>query len=230
MDDTRESSPAAVLDDLLRTRFSCRAYRPDAVPRAVIEAALATALRTPSWCNTQPWQIDILSGAALQAFTTDLYAALAADVPATADFPFPAAYVGAYRERRKVCGVQLYQALGIGRDDRTRAREQSLENYRCFGAPHAAIVTSDASLGFYGGVDCGLFLMSFLLALQAHGVDSVPQAALASHPDIVRRHIPIADDRRVVFGVSFGYGDHAQPVNGYRTDRVGLGEAVRFLE
>ena len=230
MNDIHAPSAAVVLDDLLRTRFSCRAYRPDPVPRAVIEAALGTALRTPSWCNTQPWQVDVLSGAALHAFTTELHATLAADAPANADFPFPAAYVGDYRERRKVCGVQLYQALGIARDDRTRAREQSLENYRCFGAPHAAIVTTDASLGFYGGVDCGLFLMSFLLALQAQGVDSIPQAALASHPDVVRRHIPLAADRRVVFGVSFGYGDHAQPVNGYRTARVGLGEAVRFLE
>lgn len=230
MNDIHAPSPAVVLDELLRTRFSCRAYRPDPVPRAVIETALGTALRTPSWCNTQPWQIDVLSGAALQAFTADFYAALAADAPANADFAFPAAYVGHYRERRKVCGVQLYQALGIGRDDRTRAREQSLENYRCFGAPHAAIVTTDASLGFYGGVDCGLFLMSFLLALQAQGVDSVPQAALASHPDIVRRHIPLEEDRRVIFGVSFGYGDHAQPVNSYRTARVGLAEAVRFLE
>lgn len=230
MAEIRSPSAAVVLDDLLSTRFSCRAYRPEAVPRAVIEAALGTALRTPSWCNTQPWQIDVLSGAALQAFTSDFHAAVAADAPPGSDFPFPAAYVGDYRERRKVCGVQLYQALGIGRDDRTRAREQSLENYRCFGAPHAAIVTTDASLGFYGGVDCGLFLMSFLLALQAQGVDSIPQAALASHPDIVRRHIPLADDRRIVFGISFGYGDHAQPVNGYRTARVGLGEAVRFLE
>jgi len=230
MADTQAPDAAAVLDNLLGTRFSCRAYRPDAVPRAVIESALGTALRTPSWCNTQPWQIEVLSGAALDAFTTDLYGALSTDAPACPDFPFPSAYLGDYRERRKVCGVQLYQALGIGRDDRARAREQSLENYRCFGAPHVALVSTDAALGFYGGVDCGLFLMSFLLALQAQGVDSIPQAALASHADVVRRHVPLAADRRMVFGVSFGYGDHAQPVNGYRTTRVGLAEAVRFQE
>ena len=229
--DTRENpAPAAVLDELLRQRFSCRAYRPDPVPRPVIEAALATALRTPSWCNTQPWEVAVLSGARLHALTQDLYQAVAGGVPAAPQYPFPESYVGEYRERRKVCGVQLYQALGIGREDRERAREQSLENYRCFGAPHLALVSGDASLGFYGGVDCGLFLMSFLTALRSHGVDSIAQAALASHPDVVRRHVTFGPERRLLFGVAFGYGDLAHPVNAYRTARVGLADAVRFLE
>lgn len=223
-------SPAVVLDELLRQRFSCRAYRPDPVPRPIIEAALATALRTPSWCNTQPWEIVVLSGAPLQALTQDLYQAVAGGEPPAPQYPFPESYVGEYRERRKVCGVQLYQALGIGRDDRVRAREQSLENYRGFGAPHVALLSCDASLGFYGGVDCGLFLMSFLTALRSHGIDSIAQAALASHPDVVSRHVTLGPDRRLLCGVSFGYGDPSHPVNAYRTARVGLADAVRFLE
>jgi len=230
MNSPSDVSSADVVDHLMRGRFSCRAYRPDPVPRPLIEAALATALRTPSWCNTQPWEITVVSGASLEALTADLHSAVAGDAPAAPDFPFPEAYLGDYRERRKVCGVQLYQALGIAREDRLRAREQSLENYRCFGAPHLALVTSDAALGFYGGVDCGLFLMSFLLALESHGVDSIPQAALASHPDVIRRHVAYGPDRRLLFGVSFGYGELGHPVNSYRTARVGLADAVRFLD
>lgn len=76
------------------------------------------------------------------------------------------------------------------------------KNFRCFGAPHVAIVTTDAELGFYGGVDCGLYLMSFMLALRAHGVDSIAQAALASHPDTLRRHIALDPSRRIVCGVA----------------------------
>lgn len=232
---TTEMAPvnddAAILDKLLRTRFSCRAYRDEPVPRATIEAALAMAQATPSWCNTQPWQLAIVSGDALRRLTTDLVTAASGATPAgTSDFPFPAAYVGDYRDRRKVCGVQLYQSLGIARDDRARAREQTLENFRCFGAPHVAIVTTDAELGFYGGVDCGLYLMSFMLALRAHGVDSIAQAALASHPDTLRRHIALDPSRRIVCGVSFGFGDLAHPVNGYRTARAPLDRVVSWSE
>lgn len=222
---------AGALDGLLRTRFSCRAYRPAPVPRATIEAALATAQATPSWCNTQPWQLAIVSGDALRRLTADLVAAASGGTTGeTPDFPFPAGYVGEYRERRKVCGVQLYQSLGIARDDRARAREQSLENFRCFGAPHVAIVSTDADLGFYGGVDCGLWLMSFMLALRARGVDSIAQAALASHPDTIRRHVALDPSRRIVCGVSFGFGDLVHPVNGYRTERATLDRFATFLE
>ena len=89
---------------------------------------------------------------------------------------------GVYRDRRKVCGVQLYQSLGIGKDDRAAAAEQALENFRLFGAPHVAIVTTDEKLGVYGMLDCGLYAQSFMLAARDSGVDTIAQAALASYP------------------------------------------------
>lgn len=217
------------LRQLLDGRYSCRAFEPEPLDRRVIEGILAAAQRTPSWCNTQPWQVTIVSGAALGKLSAALYARAAEGAAPAPDFPFPEAYRGVYRERRKVCGVQLYQALGIGRDDRTRAKEQSLENFRCFGAPHAAFITSDASLGFYGGLDCGLYVMSFLLAAQASGVATIPQAALATYADVVREHLDFGDDRRLICGIAFGRGTADAAVNGYRTERAGIDEAVRWI-
>lgn len=37
------------LDTLMAARFSCRGFKPDPVPRATIEAIVATARRVPSW-------------------------------------------------------------------------------------------------------------------------------------------------------------------------------------
>jgi nitroreductase len=159
-----------------------------------------------------------------------LYERAAAEAAPGPDFTFPEAYLGVYRERRKVCGVQLYQALGIAREDRARAREQSLENFRFFGAPHVAFVTTEAALGFYGGLDCGLYVMSFLLAAEAAGVACTPQAALASYPDLVREHLGLADGRLLVCGIAFGRGDAGAVVNDYRTGRADLAEAVRWIE
>lgn len=220
----------AALQGLLERRYSCRAYLPEPLPRTTIERILAAAQRTPSWCNTQPWQVSIVSGAALKRLGAALHERAAAAIPGNPDFDFPGAYLGVYRERRKVCGVQLYQTLGIGRDDRARAREQSLENFRFFGAPHAAFVTTDASLGFYGGLDCGLYVMSFLLAAAAAGVATIAQAALASYPDVVRKHLDLDATRKLVCGIAFGHGLHSAVVNGYRTGRAELVEAVRWVE
>ncbi|MBX9963847.1 MAG: nitroreductase [Burkholderiales bacterium] len=224
-----EATTLPALRRLLDSRYSCRAFEPTPLDRATIQGILAAAQRTPSWCNTQPWQVTIVSGAALSKLGAALYEKAAEGAPPTPDFPFPEAYLGVYRERRKVCGVQLYRSLGIGRDDRARAREQSLENFRFFGAPHAAFITTDASLGFYGGLDCGLYVMSFLLAAEASGVATIPQAALATYADVVREHLDFGDDRQLVCGIAFGRGVHDAAVNGYRTERAGIDEAARWI-
>jgi nitroreductase len=220
----------AAMRRILDQRYSCRAYHPEPLARRTIEDILTLAQRTPSWCNTQPWQVTVVSGEALARLGSALYERAAGGAPPNPDIAFPEAYHGVYRERRKVCGVQLYQALGIARDDRARAREQSLENFRFFGAPHVAFITTDAALGFYGGLDCGLYLMSFMLAAEASGVACIAQAALASYPDIVREHLDLGDGRWLVCGVAFGRGEPAAIVNGYRTERADLAEAARWIE
>ena len=219
----------AVLARLIDTRFSCRAYLPQPVSRAMLERLFTLARRTPSWCNTQPWQVSLVSGPALAQLGAALFAAAAAGEPARPDFAFPPGYAGVYRDRRKVCGVQLYRALDIARDEPDRAREQSLENFRFFGAPHAAFITTDAALGVYGLLDCGFYAMSLLLAAAAIGIDSIAQAALASYPDVVRTQLGLGAGRHVVCGISLGYGDHEHRINGYRTERAAPDESVAFV-
>jgi nitroreductase len=58
----------------------------------------------------------------------------------------------------------------------------------------------------------------------------VPQAALAFHSAVVRQHLGMSDDRRVVCGISFGYPDREHKVNSYRTSRAGLGDVATFVE
>ena len=53
-----------VLNNVLPERYSCRGFLSDCMPRATIERILVAAQRTASWCNAQPWQIAILTGAA----------------------------------------------------------------------------------------------------------------------------------------------------------------------
>jgi nitroreductase len=214
----------------VRSRYSARRFRPDPVPDAVLAHILEVAQCTPSWCNTQPWQLVITRGAGTERLRHALYEHARSGAPAQPDFPFPAAYTGVYRDRRKVCGVQLYQAVGIGRDDRAAAAEQSLENFRLFGAPHVAIVTTDADLGVYGAIDCGLYVQTFMLAARAQGVDTIAQAALASYPQRIREVLGLPSQRRVVCGISFGYAEAGDRIHAYRTARAPVAQAVQFAD
>jgi nitroreductase len=212
----------------IRTRYSARKFKPDPVPEGTLWRILELAQCTPSWCNTQPWQLAITRGAGTERFRLAIHAHAASGAVPAPDFPFPAAYEGAYRERRKVCGVQLYRSLGIGRDDRSAAAEQALENFRLFDAPHVAILTTEEKLGIYGLLDCGLYVQTFMLAARDSGVDTIAQAALASYPDFIRHHFDLPANRKVVCGISFGYADSAHPINRYRTEREAAAGAVLF--
>jgi nitroreductase len=217
-------------ETVVRSRFSARMFKPDPVPDDTIGRILELAQQTPSWCNCQPWRLVITRGAATQRFREAIFAHARSGAGPHPDFAFPAAYLGEYRERRKVCGVQLYRSLGIERDDRSRAAEQALENFRLFGAPHVAIVTTEEALGIYGLLDCGLYVQTFMLAARNFGVDSIAQAALASYPDFVREHFGLPAHRKLVCGISFGYAVADHPIHSYRTERTSVADAVTFVD
>jgi nitroreductase len=224
-----QEPPIDVLEDLLGQRFSCRAFLPEPVPRAIIERILAAAQKTASWCNSQPWRLAITSGEATERFREAMVQAATSGQPRSTDFPFPREYRGVYLERRRESGFQLYNSLGIARGDKDAYARQALENFNFFGAPHVAIVHTDEALGVYGAVDCGGYVTSFMLAAQALGVATIPQAALASQSDVVRSHFGLSDQQRVVCGISFGYADRAHKANSYRTGRASIADTVMFI-
>ncbi|MCX2946723.1 nitroreductase [Lentzea sp. NEAU-D7] len=215
------------LHRLLTERWTCRQFLPEPVPRNTIEQVLALAQRTPSWCNTQPWHVTVTEGAATDRLRTRLLEHLQKN-PGQPDFPFPTQYTGVYQERRRECGKQLYTSLGIERGDHERTARQMLRNFELFDAPHVAIITTEADLGVYGAIDCGLYLNSFLLAAQSLGLAAAPQAALAGYSGFLREHFELPDTRRVVVGVSFGHPDPAHPANGFRTTRATPDTAVTW--
>jgi nitroreductase len=225
-----DSHDIETLERLLAARFSCRAFRPDPVPRDVIARVLDAAQKTASWCNSQPWQVAVLSGESKRGLAETLYKAASESRPVTPDFPFPREYRGVYLERRRESGFQLYNALGIPRGDRAGYNAQMLENFRFFGAPHVAIVTTDEALGIYGALDCGGYVGTFMLAARALGIAAVPQAAPAGYAPLIRAHLGVGDDRRVVCAISFGYADDSHPANSYRTTRASVTDAATFID
>lgn len=214
---------------LLATRHSCRAFRPDPVPRATIESLLAAAQWAPSWCNTQPWSVYLTEGDATERFRVGLAHAVRSE-PQDPDYPFPEEYNGVYRYRRKECAEQLYTSVGIPLGDRQASARQTMKNFDLFGAPHVAVLTCEESLGVYGAVDCGLYLGTLLLAAHSHGIAAVPQAAVAGCAPFVRQFFDIPPQRKVLCAVSFGFEDHTRPENRFRTTRADLDAVVTWCD
>jgi nitroreductase len=214
---------------LVGRRHSCRAFGPEPVPEMVLQQLLEVARMAPSWCNTQPWSVVITRGAATERLRAALTAGSRPE-PVRADYDLPASYSGAHLDRRRECGWQLYEAVGVERGDREASARETQRNFELFGAPHLAVLAAPAELGTYGALDVGVYLAHFLIAAESLGVAAVAQAAIATRADVVRVHLGLADDVRVVCGISFGYALEEHPANGFRTRRAPLSETVTFVD
>lgn len=215
-----------VFERLLTARRSCRGFRDEQVPRADIEQLLRAAQHTASWCNTQPWQVIVTSG---EATTRLADAFMSSDEGYGSDIEFPTDYRGAYSDRRREVGWQLYDAVGVTKGDREASARQGMRNFEFFGAPHLALIHTPAELGTYGVLDCGLYVDSFLLAAQALGLGTCAQAAVAGRSPLLHEWFDIADDRLIVCGIAFGHPDPAHPSAQFMSRRAPIEDAVSFF-
>lgn len=223
------SNDFQTLNKILDGRYSCRAFHDKAVPLEDIHAIMQAAQKVPSWCNFQPWQVHLVAGDVRDTLSEKTMSAAIANqgVP---DVPFPQTATGKYKERRRTCGLQLYQAVGVARGDSEGSRQQMLENYRFFGAPQLVVITTPKELGAYGILDCGAFITALMMAAESRGIATIAQASIAEMSEIVRDTLAIPEDRDVLCAISFGYADAEHPANQFRTERAPLEEVLFFAK
>lgn len=211
-----------------RGRRSIRAFRPEPLPRALLERLFAASQHAPSWCNVQPWRVAVTEPPHTAALAAALTDTARSGFP-QADVPFPMDYPSPYKEHRVACGKALYQAMGVPRDDKQGRYDAWLRNYALFDAPHAAIVSCDRRLGPYAYVDVGVWLGYVLTAAAALGVDTCPMASVAAYPATLRRLLPIAETDVILFGIALGRADEDAPANACRTTREPVSANITFV-
>ncbi len=206
--------------EAIKGRISTRAYLDKPVTDETIRKILEVARWSPSGGNTQPWKVAVVRDEALARLREAMLArAVEGENPAPDYVYFPGEWVTPYKERRFQCGMDLYKALGIGREDKDKRLEAALNNYRFFGAPVSLFFFMDKALGQGSWLDMGMFIQSVMLAAREFGLGSCPQVSIADYPDLVREVTGIPDDHLLLCGLALGYPDEDHPVNRYRTER-----------
>lgn len=210
-----------ILEGLL-TRKSIRAFQSKPIARDTLETILKAASRSPSYTNTQPWEVAVVTGEKLKSLSNTLYALAAANVPVHPEIPVASEWPEELGNRAQTHNARRFEALGIARDDKVGRDELRLANYRFFGAPCALFISIDKSLGFWSHIDLGLFLKGLLLAAHSQGLGACLQASLANYPDAVREELQLPASKKIILGISIGYPDKDASYNRYESQRADL--------
>lgn len=205
--------------EAIKVRHSVRAYKAESPSLETIREILSLASRSPSWANTQPWEVYVASGEVLDGIRKSYAANFRNRVQRQPDLAVPGEWPQAHENRM----IEL-------RDARTRSLqgEKTAEDIResmfalnaqLFGAPAVAFICMERSLTPWSIYDLGLFSQTLMLAAAARGVASIPAFNLVAYPDILRDKLAIPDDLSIIMGIALGFEDREDPHNRYRSSR-----------
>ena len=212
----------------IETRKSCRAFKSTPIPKKTLEKVLRAASKSPSYTNTQPWEVAVVTGWKKQELSKVLYAVAESDPSPNPDLPLPKNWPPELERRAGEHSARRLRVLGIERNDEQRRKELRLSNYEFYGAPCVLFLLMHNTLTSWSILDVGLFAQSIALAAHSFGLGSCIQASIVFYPDAVREFLGIPETKSLVLGISLGYPALDAPINAYQSSRVSLDEFVRW--
>ena len=210
-------------------RQSIRAFLDRPVEREVIEEILDAARWAPSYKNSQPWEVVVLTGRKKEELTALLIELLERGEKPTPDIPEPESWPGPEAARIQELYRMRAEATGIDLSDQAVIRKAKKANFAFYGAPAAVYLFQEGSLSQWSLFDLGLFAQSFMLAAHAKGLGTVPQAFATDYAAQTKEFLGIPAEKRLVLGLSLGYPDMGPPANSLRPGRDPVDSFTRWL-
>jgi nitroreductase len=218
-------------DDVIMGRRSIRGYKPDPVPRELIEEILALAMRAPSSMNTQPWNFTVVTGEPLDRIRKGNTERNLAGIPHSREFRIGQAFAGVHRDRQVGVAKQLFAAMDIAREDTEKRQDWVLRGFRQFDAPVCIIVTYDKAVDGSDDTpfDCGAVATALVNAAWSRGLGAVINSQGIMQSPVVREHAGIPDDQVIMKSIALGWPDESFPANAVVSTRKSVEEAARFV-
>lgn len=218
-------------ETLVRTRKSIRGYKTDPVPRALIEEIIDVAKGAPSSMNTQPWYLHVVTGEPLDRIRQGNTEKMLAGVKPKRDFAMTEAYEGVYRRRQIEIAVQLFDAMGIARDDKEMRQDWVMRGFRQFDAPVSIVLTYDKVMepAAVSQFDLGAICYGLCLAAWARGLGTVINGQGVMQSAVVREIAGIPDDQNIMTCIAMGYPNEDFSANTVKSHREANDTFVRYV-
>ena len=167
----------------MKERHSCRDFQSKEIPEETLKEIVKIALDSPSWCNSQPWNIYIVSGKPLEQIRKQWISKYEQNIKGYSDIP-PAHRTEFTERGQKNMADDSKNYEKLTNDPGLKIfMEKSM---KCFNAPAVAYLTLHKGHSKWSCYDLGGFEMALMLAAKDYGVDYVMAYDLAKYPDVLR--------------------------------------------
>lgn len=212
------------------SRKSVRGFTKQAVSKELVDKVINAAKWAPSSYNTQTWRIHAVAGDVLNKIREENTQNTLAGRPHVRDFPYKEDYQGVHRQRQIDVAIQLFEVMGIGREDKEQRMEWMMRGFRQFDAPVSLVLTYDKSLEPAGITQFGLGSLAYGIVLAAWelGLGCVINGQGIMQSDVVHKHAQIPDDEAIMICIAMGYPDTSFAANQVRSVRADNEDFVTY--
>ena len=219
------------LEKAMIERRSIRGFTDEPVSKVLLEDVIALANRAPSSMNTQPWHLHVLTGKPLEVIRHGNTERMLAGMTPVREIEDYAAYEGEHRKRQIEIAVQLFEAMGIKRDDAERRKDWVMRGFRQFDAPVSIVVCFDRSLleNTIAHFDTGAMTYGLVLAAWSKGLGAVINGQGIMQSPVVREAANIPEDQVILTCVALGWPDEEFVANSVVSRRRPIENVTRYL-
>ena len=223
--------------EAIRSRRSIRSFKPDPVPREVLEELLDVCLWAPSASNTQPWEFAVLGGEKIEEVKDNIietikehwdtsllkFKDIAPDIP----YPeLPEVYLQRALAIRTRIDSHQFPAGTKGLDEKRAA--YLLYGGRFYGAPNAIIVYTEKSICPKAILDIGIMVQTISMAAPAYGLGTCLMSMPVIWPGILREMLGIPESKLIALAIAIGYPDDDAVVNTFERNRESLDTLTKW--
>jgi nitroreductase len=219
------------LEKAMIERRSIRGFKDEPVSKSILEDVIALANRAPSSMNTQPWHLHVLTGKPLEVVRHGNTERMLAGMTPVREIEDYAAYEGEHRKRQIEIAVQLFEAMGIKREDAERRKDWVMRGFRQFDAPVSIVVCFDRSLleNTIAHFDTGAMTYGLVLAAWSKGLGAVINGQGIMQSPVVREAANIPEDQVILTCVALGWPDEEFVANSVVSRRRPIENVTRYL-
>jgi nitroreductase len=217
--------------DAIRSRRSIRSFKPESVPKKLLEEIVDTCQWSASPGNMQPWEFAVLGGQTMAEFKDRLYEKARVNAPSELEFTSTLQVSGVYAQRREARSHLNAYLTPLGTDNiEEKKREYFLKGSRLFEAPNAILVYTDKSFVNvpWGLISIGIIAENVCLAAHSLGLATCIMGRPVDWPNMIRELTGIEQSKVFLLGIAVGYPDTEAPLNTFPRKRIPINDWVRW--